>query len=201
MTYASTSNSILFRPVIEIKIINDCRDVFDLNQMKWFQICQGMWGLGFLRNFICWERSYWFATPGGVWLASVYCWEKKSLTAHSKYLSQLLITTTPQVNQDKDQGGDFCHSKGRIYWQEDEVGKNQKDEEGSGWMYVSQNGVALSNNRGVHYLVCNFLETPFLCCCDHIFLQPEPTAYFFRVPYCFWNSTNIKPDNILQLVL
>ena len=67
-------------------------------------------------------------------------------------------------------------------------------------MDVSQHGVAVPNNRGVNDLICKFLETPFLCYCHLILLQPKPSADCFWVSYCFRSATKIKPDNILQLV-
>ena len=43
--------------------------------------------------------------------------------------------------------------------------------------YVIQHGVVVPNNRYGHYPLCKLLATPYLCCCNFIFLQPELIAY------------------------
>ena len=46
--------------------------------------------------------------------------------------------------------GDFCHIEGLRDWWEYQGGKNQKDEEGAGFLYVRQYGVSVTNNKGVN---------------------------------------------------
>ena len=69
------------------------------------------------------------------------------------------------------QGGISRDSKGRLYGEEGHGGKKYKNKEGDVRLcpvitmilkYVSQNGVALPNNRDGNYPLCNFLATPFL---------------------------------------
>ena len=40
------------------------------------------------------------------------------------------------MGQDKDWGGEFCHSEGWRDRQEDQGGEKNKDEEGSGWILL-----------------------------------------------------------------
>ena len=43
---------------------------------------------------------------------------------------------------------------------------------------ASQDGAVVPKNRDAHYLLCNFLATPFLCCCHLVLLQLELIEYF-----------------------
>ena len=50
MKYDLTSDSILCRPVMKVKYINNYKAVFDFKQMGLFLIYQVMWALGGLSN-------------------------------------------------------------------------------------------------------------------------------------------------------
>ena len=85
------------------------------------------------RDMILWERSYWFSTPGKFFACLYFLLELKEIVWQHTIKSppQLLITPTPQVNQElpcrnnyeEEEGGksgqgkylaeDFCHSVGR----------------------------------------------------------------------------------------
>ena len=52
MKYNLTSDLILFRPVMKVKYVNNCKVVFNFKQMGLFLIYQGTWGLGGLRDMI-----------------------------------------------------------------------------------------------------------------------------------------------------
>ena len=54
------------------------------------------------------------------------------------------------MGQDKGRGGELYHNEDRIDQREDQGGKEQTDEEGAGWLDVSQHGVAVPNRRGVN---------------------------------------------------
>ena len=117
--------------------------------------CQGMW--------VARSRTIWFADRGCIGsqrlgnclLRSFFIGIKKTVWHHTlKLLPQLLITPTPQVNQDlpfwiitkRDEGskagqdqyqvGDLCHSEGWRDWWEYQWGKNQKDEGKYGWLVL-----------------------------------------------------------------
>ena len=107
-------------------------------------------------DMIRWERSYWFSTPGQFFVGFCFLMElKQTVWKHTlKSLTQLLITPTPQVNQelscwknyeeeegfkagkDEDWGGDFSHIESRRDQWEDQGGKNQKDEEGASYIVL-----------------------------------------------------------------
>ena len=109
-----------------------------------------------------------YKLPGNILFASVFFGIRKTLWSHTiEWIPQPLITSNPQVNQeltcwqnyeeeegvksgqDEYWGGNLFQSEGQRYLWEYQGGKNQKYEEGAGWMYVSQHGVTVPNNRSV----------------------------------------------------
>ena len=58
-----TGDLILFRPVMKVEYINNCKSIFDFKQMGLFMICLGLWFLEGLSDMIVWDRSYWFSFP------------------------------------------------------------------------------------------------------------------------------------------
>ena len=74
MKYDLTSDLIFFRPVMKVKYINNCKEIFDFKHMGLFIICQGVWSFGgweilsAKRGVIGSQRS------GSIFLVSVFCW-------------------------------------------------------------------------------------------------------------------------------
>ena len=87
MKYDLPSDLILFRPVMKLKYINNCKNIFYFKQIKLFLICQGIWALGVLSYMIGQERSYWLSTPGKFLLVSVFVGiEKDALIWYKVYV-------------------------------------------------------------------------------------------------------------------
>ena len=87
------------------------------------------------------------------------------------------------MGQDEDQGGVFCDSKGRRYGGEDQGGKNQNYEEGSGGVMTEMKVIMVllcltveaEINHFVNTLKINFFAAVILSCCNQSLLQ-----VFFR---------------------
>ena len=74
MIYNITIDLILFRPLLKLININNCKAILYFIQMGLFLIYQGGWDLGGLSDTIRWERSYWFSTPGQFIVGFCFCW-------------------------------------------------------------------------------------------------------------------------------
>ena len=76
---------------------------------------------------------------------------------------------------------------------------------------VSHNDFSVNNNIGGHFILYNFISTPFPCCFNIILLQPDIIAYFFKdrifsqyqvgSPCHFHSDTNMSLYNILSIVV
>ena len=72
-----TGGLILFRPVMRMKYINNCKGVLSFKQMIFFMVYIALWLLGNLIDMVSWGRGIGSLTPGGFCFFMFYVGIKK----------------------------------------------------------------------------------------------------------------------------